>query len=230
MEGSGEVLVKARDMKNRSPLHYACGIGNLTNVESLLANEAEVDAHVIFKTYYTIHSQFSLKQDCEGYTSLHIAAGYLNTETVEILLRAGADPEVEDDSGRSALNLVETLKAATPASTTTYTKRSRLETLSTLLRNYTFEEVVPSNIIDSRISDNGGVEYLVEWMDGYQESWVSELDVSDDLIRDYNDGFEFANCKKIFCSGKRNELLVQWKDTIPPTWEPKMNVQVAEKV
>jgi hypothetical protein len=65
---------------------------------------------------------------------------------------------------------------------------------------------------------------------GYQESWVSELDVSDDLIRDYNDGFEFANCKKIFCSGKRNELLVQWKDTIPPTWEPKMNVQVAEKV
>jgi len=25
---------------------------------------------------------------------------------------------------------------------------------------------VPSNIIDSRISDNGGVEYLVEWMDG----------------------------------------------------------------
>jgi hypothetical protein len=44
---------------------------------------------------------------------------------------------------------------------------------------------------------------------GYQESWVSELDVSDDLIRDYNDGFEFANCKKIFCSGKRNELLVQ---------------------
>ena len=194
-------------------MHYACGIGNLTNVESLLANEAEVDAH-----------------DCEGYTSLHIAAGYLNTETVEILLRAGADPEVEDDSGRSALNLVETLKAATPASTTTYTKRSRLETLSTLLRNYTFEEVVPSNIIDSRISDNGGVEYLVEWMDGYQESWVSELDVSDDLIRDYNDGFEFANCKKIFCSGKRNELLVQWKDTIPPTWEPKMNVQVAEKV
>ena len=33
---------------------------------------------------------------------------------------------------------------------------------------------------------------------GYQESWVSELGVSDDLIRDYNDGFEFANCKKIF--------------------------------
>jgi signal recognition particle protein len=150
----------------------------------------------------------------------------LNTETVETLLRAGADPELEDDSGRSALNLVETLKAATPASTTTYSKRSKLETLSTLLRNYTFEEVVPSNIVDSRITDFGGVEYLVEWMDGtqclfsrhfglnlynegYQESWVSELDVSDDLIRDYNDGFEFAGCKRTFDSGKRNELLVQ---------------------
>ena len=44
---------------------------------------------------------FTLKQDCEGYTCLHIAAGYLNTETVETLLRAGADPEIEDDSGRS---------------------------------------------------------------------------------------------------------------------------------
>jgi signal recognition particle protein len=183
------------------------------NVKSLLENEAEVDAH-----------------DCEGYTSLHIAAGYLNTETVETLLRAGADPELEDDSGRSALNLVETLKAATPASTTTYSKRSKLETLSTLLRNYTFEEVVPSNIVDSRITDFGGVEYLVEWMDGYQESWVSELDVSDDLIRDYNDGFEFAGCKRTFDSGKRNELLVQWKDTTPPSWEPKVNIQASENI
>jgi len=213
VQGSGEVLVKARDIKSRSPLHYACGIGNLVNVKSLLENEAEVDAH-----------------DCEGYTSLHIAAGYLNTETVETLLRAGADPELEDDSGRSALNLVETLKAATPASTTTYSKRSKLETLSTLLRNYTFEEVVPSNIVDSRITDFGGVEYLVEWMDGYQESWVSELDVSDDLIRDYNDGFEFAGCKRTFDSGKRNELLVQWKDTTPPSWEPKVNIQASENI
>lgn len=213
MLGSGETLVKARDMKSRSPLHYACGIGNIKNVKSLLKNEAEVDAH-----------------DCEGYTCLHIAAGYLNTETVETLLRAGADPEIEDDSGRSALNLVESLKEATPASTTTYMKRSKLEMLSTLLRDYTFEEVVPSNIMDSKITDSGEVEYLVEWMDGFEESWVSELDVSDDLIRDYNDGLEFASCKKIFDSSKRNELLIQWKDVTPPSWEPKINVQVAEKV
>ena len=127
---------------------------------------------------------------------------------------------------RLALNLVESLKEATPASTTTYMKRSKLEMLSTLLRDYTFEEVVPSNIMDSKITDSGEVEYLVEWMDGtrcsfkyhffknfcsqgFEESWVSELDVSDDLIRDYNDGLEFASCKKIFDSSKRNELLIQ---------------------
>jgi len=101
--------------------------------------------------------------------------------------------------------------------------------------------------VDSRITDFGGVEYLVEWMDGtqclfsrhfglnlynegYQESWVSELDVSDDLIRDYNDGFEFAGCKRTFDSGKRNELLVQWKDTTPPSWEPKVNIQASENI
>ena len=45
-------------------------------------------------------------KDSEGYTSLHIAAGYLNTETVETLLGAGADPEEEDDSGRSVRSLL----------------------------------------------------------------------------------------------------------------------------
>ena len=54
-----------------------------------------------FLEFFVLLIIFTLKQDCEGYTCLHIAAGYLNTETVETLLRAGADPEIEDDSGRS---------------------------------------------------------------------------------------------------------------------------------
>lgn len=190
-------------------MHYACGVGNLSNVKSLLESEIEVDA-----------------QDSEGYTSLHIAAGYVNTETVETLLEAGANPEEEDDSGRSTLNLVETLKAATPASTTTYGKRAKLESLSTLLRDHTFEEVVPANITDSRTLEFGGVEYLVEWMDGYEPSWVNELDISDDLIFDYENRMEFANCKKSYQKrNKKNEILVQWKDTKFLSWEPKMNVQ-----
>ena len=48
-----------------------------------------------------MYDVFCFEQDSEGYTSLHIAAGYLNTETVETLLGAGANPEEEDDSGRS---------------------------------------------------------------------------------------------------------------------------------
>ena len=108
------------------------------------------------------------------------------------------------------MNLVETLKAATPASTINYRERADLESLSTLLRSHTFEEVVPANIIDSRVLNTGVVEYLVEWMDGtivyiiysiykfwlyigYKESWVNELDVSDDLILDHVNYVEFGS-------------------------------------
>lgn len=180
-------------------------------VKRILESQAEVDA-----------------QDCEGYTPLHIAAGYLNAETAETLLKAGANPEEEDDSGRSALNLVETLKAATPASTINYRKRADLESLSTLLRSHTFEEVVPANIIDSRVLNTGVVEYLVEWMDGYKESWVNELDVSDDLILDHVNYVEFGSYKKTYETKKEiNNLLVQWKDGVL-SWEIKAIVQSGE--
>ncbi len=41
-----------------------------------------------------------------GYTPLHMAAGYLHTATVSALLEAGADPECEDNNGRSVMGLV----------------------------------------------------------------------------------------------------------------------------
>ena len=45
---------------------------------------------------------------------------------------------------------------------------------------------------------------------GYEPSWVNELDISDDLIFDYENRMEFANCKKSYQKrNQKNEILVQ---------------------
>ena len=45
--------------------------------------------------------KLKLHQDKDGYTPLHIAAGYLHEQTVSVLMTNGADPTLEDNSGRS---------------------------------------------------------------------------------------------------------------------------------
>ena len=52
-------------------------------------------------------------QDADGYTPLHIAAGYQYVETVAQLLEAGADPDLEDGSGRTPLQLIQVRARAT---------------------------------------------------------------------------------------------------------------------
>lgn len=44
-----------------------------------------------------------------------MAAGYMHTSTIAALLAGGADPEQQDRQGRSPLELVESLRAALPA-------------------------------------------------------------------------------------------------------------------
>ena len=53
--------------------------------------------------------------DKDGYSALHMAAGYVHSPVVQALLAAGADPEQEDKSGRSPLSLVQGLLEKTPA-------------------------------------------------------------------------------------------------------------------
>ena len=36
-----------------------------------------------------------------------------------------------------------------------------------------FEEVLPKKVLESRTLPNGSKEYLVQWMDGTEDSWVS---------------------------------------------------------
>jgi signal recognition particle protein len=39
-------------------------------------------------------------QDKEGYTPLHMAAGYMHTGSMTVLLEAGADPTLRDNKGK----------------------------------------------------------------------------------------------------------------------------------
>ena len=138
-------------------------------------------------------------QDKEGYTPLHIAAGYLNRGVVRLLLAAGADPELQDKQGRSALDLIVALKENTPNTAEFFTRRGALDEVAkacALLRScmlllilvltccrclaqelekQLFEELEPRAILDKRGGGEGEdaapLEYLVHWGDGSENTW-----------------------------------------------------------
>ena len=181
-------------------------------------------------------------QDKDSFTPLHIAAGYLHEKIVEILVQSGANPELQDSTGRSPLDLVETLKLNTPATTVTFARRSVLESISKTLEQYVFEEVPPAAIKDSRVSDTDQKEYLVQWLDDFSDSWVLGRDVSDDLIEDFERGLEYAQVDKVYeppsftpggkkkTKAKNKPRLVKWGDDATPSWEPVENATAQGKI
>ena len=62
-----------------------------------------------------------------GYTPLHMAAGYLHTPMVQLLMAAGADADIKDREGRSVIDLVENLKATIPLDPTMVGRRYALD-------------------------------------------------------------------------------------------------------
>ena len=44
--------------------------------------------------------------------------------------------------------------------------------MSYVLSGNLFEEILPKKVLDSRDLPNGGKEYLVQWLDGSDDSWV----------------------------------------------------------
>ena len=67
---------------------------------------------------------------------------------------------------QKALDLVEMLKANTPATTVTYSRRRALEDVAQCLESFVYEEMLPLSLQASRVSTNGNTEYLIEWLDG----------------------------------------------------------------
>lgn len=62
-----------------------------------------------------------------GYSPLHMAAGYLHTPVVELLMQFGADPEKKDREGRTVMQLVDNLKEGMPLTPEMVGRRYALE-------------------------------------------------------------------------------------------------------
>jgi signal recognition particle protein len=90
-----------------SALHYACGVGSEECVRAILAYGAEVDAKVLWMklNFSSLSILECSAQDKDCFTPLHIAAGYLHEKIVEILVQSGANPELQDSTGRSVRSL-----------------------------------------------------------------------------------------------------------------------------
>ncbi|KAK9828851.1 hypothetical protein WJX72_002407 [[Myrmecia] bisecta] len=210
LANSGQLLAQTVNADRRSALHFAAAIGNANCVRMLCQAGAEVDLG-----------------DKEGYTPLHMASGYFHVSTVQALIEAGADPEVEDSKGRNIVQLVESLRETMPLVPETLGRRMALEDVAGCLTENLFEDVEPIQILDARTTDNGTREFLVQWPDGVEDSWVAEKFVAEDVIEDYDEGLEYANAECILDvrqKGDQRTYLVRWQDDCDDTWEPEENV------
>ena len=146
-----------------SGLHYVAAQGNVDMTRMLC--EAGANVNLQDKEGESLCSEQGLSAaqlsfSCvaaAGYTPLHMAVGYSFTQTVSVLLDAGADAETADAQvrlqtayrasclsarqqpltlglqGRSVLGLVDSLRGAMPLSRETMGRRIALEEVATLL-------------------------------------------------------------------------------------------------
>lgn len=79
--------VNARDIRGRTPLHYACQpLNHYSEIQSLLLSGAEIDI-----------------QDVEGRAPIYFAAMHGHTRLVQLLIEGGANVDVLDGLGHSPL-------------------------------------------------------------------------------------------------------------------------------
>lgn len=157
-----------------------------------------------------------------------MAAGYARPDATRALLEAGADPEVEDDKGRTPLDLAREILAVTPkGNLMQFGRRLGLENVVKILEGAVYEYAQVEGILEKR-GKGENLEYLVKWTDGGENEWVKVGLIAEDLVRDFEDGLEYAEAqgvigKRVADDGK-NEFLVKWVDIEDPTWEPEENV------
>ncbi|CAA7050828.1 unnamed protein product [Microthlaspi erraticum] len=163
-----------------------------------------------------------------GLTALHMAAGYVKPDVVAALVEVGADGEVEDERGLTALELAKEILKTTPkGNPMQFGRRLGLEKVIGILEGQVFEYAEVQEIMEKR-GRGKDVEYLVKWKDGGDCEWVKGIHVAEDVAKDYEAGLEYAVAERVM--GKRigddgtTEFLVKWTDMADATWEPQENV------
>ncbi|KAB1207624.1 Signal recognition particle 43 kDa protein, chloroplastic [Morella rubra] len=204
--------VDAVDPDGRTALVFVSGLGSETCVKLLAEAGANLD-----------HCDNS-----GGLTALHMAAGYVKPGVVKLLLDLGADPEVEDEKGRTPLDLAKEILTVTPkGNPVQFARRLGLESVLRNLEEALFEYAEVQEILEKR-GKGDHLEYLVKWKDGRDNEWVKPGLIGEDLVRDYEAGLEYAVAegvvgKRVGDDGQR-EYLVKWTDMEEVTWEPEENV------
>lgn len=205
--------VDSIDEAGRTALHFVSGLGSESAVLILVNSGANLNH----------------QDSTGGLTPLHMAAGYVKPEIVKILIDAGADPEVGDVKGRTPMDLAKEILAATPrGNPASFARRLGLERVIRILEEAIFEYAEVQEIVDKRGYDDVTKEYLVKWKDGGDYEWVKKGLIDGEMVRDYEEGLEYAVADKIL--GKREgedgkrEYLVKWTDIDDATWEPVENV------
>ncbi|XP_047084059.1 probable signal recognition particle 43 kDa protein, chloroplastic [Lolium rigidum] len=203
----------AEDAQGRTAMHFAAGLGS----EECLRALAEAGADVG-------HAE----RAGGGLTPLHIAAGYGRATGVRALLELGADAEAPDGKGRTPLELVQEVLAATPKGVpAAFERRQALEAAGKELEKAVYEWGEVEKVVDGR-GEGKWREYLVEWRDGGDREWVKAPWVAEDLVKDFEDGLEYGVVEAVVdrrpAADGEWEYLVKWVDIEEATWEPAENV------
>ncbi|CAH8301547.1 unnamed protein product [Eruca vesicaria subsp. sativa] len=205
----------AVDENGRTALLFVAGLGSDKCVRLLSEAGADLDHRDIRG----------------GLTALHMAAGYVQPDAVAALVELGADAEVEDERGLTPLELArEILKTTPKGNPMQFGRRIGLEKVISILEGQVFEYAEVEEILEKR-GRGKDVEYLVKWKDGGDCDWVKGVHVAEDVVKDYEDGLEYAVAEKVL--GKRmgddgkTEYLVKWTDMADATWEPEENVDTS---
>ncbi|KAK9165005.1 hypothetical protein Scep_000196 [Stephania cephalantha] len=178
--------VDAVDEDGRTALLFVSGIGSEPCVRLLVSAGANANH----------------RDNRGGLTPLHMAAGYIKPDIVKTLIELGADPEIQDDRGKTPMDIAKEVLAVAP-------KGNPLQ----FARRLGLERVIKA---------------LEEEIYEYAEEWVRGRFVAEDLARDFEAGLEYAVAEGVVGKregeGGRREFLVKWTDIEEATWEPEENV------
>ncbi|GAB2267796.1 hypothetical protein Dimus_002772 [Dionaea muscipula] len=204
--------INAVDDDGRTALIFVSGLGSEPCVRLLAEAGADVNH----------------RDNSGGLTALHMAAGYVRPGVAGALIDLGADPEAEDDKGRTPLDLARELLSMTPkGNPMQFARRLGLENVIKILEGAVYEYAEVEGVLEKR-GKGDKVEYLVRWRDGGENEWVKAALVAEDLVRDFEAGLEYAEAERVLAQrdgdGGVREFLVKWADIEEATWEPEENV------